>query len=85
MTLPDSLIYKEEQFKRSGRIVLDADDLFKESSWFAVLNGQGFCARDYNPLIDSIDRESNRSHLQRLRGEIKDIVGKMRPHQAFLA
>jgi tryptophan halogenase len=85
MSLPESLKYKEEHFARSGRIVLSSDELFKDSSWFAVLLGQGHRAQDYNPLIDTIDSPSNLAHLARLKSEIKVIVSKMRDHQSFLA
>jgi tryptophan 7-halogenase len=85
MALPDALVYKEEQFARTGRIILATDDLFKESSWFAVLCGQGHSASDYNPLIDSISSADNSEHLRRLKDGIQAISAKMRPHAAFLS
>jgi tryptophan 7-halogenase len=84
MPLPETLTYKEEQFARSGRIVLGSDELFKDSSWFAVLLGQEHRARDYNPLIDSIDSRANLAHLSRLKAEIRACVTKMREHESFL-
>ena len=84
MPLPESLVYKEEQFARTGRIILSTDELFKESSWFAVLLGQGHTARDYNPLIDSISSSENTEHLRRVREGIQAICAKMRPHVSFL-
>jgi tryptophan halogenase len=84
MPLPERLAYKEEQFARTGRIILSSDELFKESSWFAVLLGQGHIAQDYNPLIDSIGSAENAAHLRRLREGIQAICAKMRPHESFL-
>jgi len=84
MPLPERLRYIEEQFARSGRIIISTDELFKESSWFAVLLGQGHAARDYNPLIDSISSAENADHLRRLREGIQAICAKMRPHASFL-
>jgi tryptophan halogenase len=84
MPLPERLRYIEEQFARTGRIILSTDELFKESSWFAVLLGQGHSARDYNPLIDSISSAENADHLRRLREGIETICAKMRPHASFL-
>jgi tryptophan halogenase len=84
MRLPESLIYKEEHFRRSGRIVLSSDDLFKEASWFAVLTGQGHEPRDYNPLIDSMSAEENRAYLQRIKASIEMTASKMKDHAAFL-
>jgi tryptophan 7-halogenase len=85
MKLPDSLRYKEEHFSRSGRIVLSSDELFKESSWFAVLLGQGHQPKDYNPLIDSIAPEENVAHLCRIRDAVRSAVGKMREHATFFS
>jgi tryptophan halogenase len=84
MPLPQSLVYKEEQFARTGRIILATDELFKEASWFAVLLGQGHSARDYNPLIDSISSAENSEHLRRIREGIQALCAKMRPHASFL-
>jgi tryptophan halogenase len=84
MPLPQGLVYKEQQFAQSGRIIISTDELFKESSWFAVLMGQGHEPRDYNPLIDGISSADNTEHLRRLKDGIQAICAKMRPHETFL-
>jgi tryptophan 7-halogenase len=84
MPLPEALVYKEEQFARTGRIILGTDELFKESSWFAVLMGQGHEPRDYNPLIDAIKSADNADYLRKLKDGIEAICAKMRPHETFL-
>jgi len=84
MRLPDSLLYKEEHFSRSGRIVLSSDELFKDASWFAVLTGQGHEPRDYNPLVDSMSSAENAAYLQRIKSSIQAAVAKMADHTSFL-
>jgi tryptophan halogenase len=84
MPLPDELSYKEEQFARSGRIMLSTDELFREASWFAVLIGQGHRPRDYNPLIDTIDSGANLAYLQRIKSEIREAAARLPTHQSFL-
>lgn len=84
MSLPDSLIYREEHFSRSGRIVLSPEELFRDSSWFAVLMGQGHEPKDYNPLIDSISSEENLAHLRQVKDEIRQAAGRMPTHEASL-
>ena len=54
MTVPDSLAYRFEQFLASGRIMLSSDELFRDASWFAVMDGQGLRPRDYNPMVDTV-------------------------------
>jgi tryptophan halogenase len=85
MPLPQSLKSKEELFVRTGRIVLSSDELFRDSSWFAVLLGQGHEPKDYNPLIDSINSEENRAYLQSIKGNIRMIASKMSDHLSFLS
>jgi tryptophan halogenase len=85
MVLPEELQYKERHFARTGRIVLSAEELFRDASWFAVLVGQGHVAADYNPLIDSIDGPTNLAYLQRMKAEIKSIAAKLPSHQQFLS
>jgi len=76
MPLPDSLIYREEQFRRTGRIVLGTDELFREASWFAVLMGQGVLPRDYNPLADTFGADANLRHL----AAVKQAIAAAVPH-----
>jgi tryptophan halogenase len=85
MKLPEGLMYKQEHFSRSGRIVLSSDELFKDASWFAVLLGQGHEPKDYNPLIDSITSEDNLAYLKRIRETVRTTASKMPAHASFLA
>jgi tryptophan halogenase len=84
MPRPENLEYKEQQFARTGRIVLTTDELFREASWFAVLVGQGHAARDYNPLIDTIDARANLAYLQHIKSEIRSVAAKLPSHASFL-
>jgi tryptophan halogenase len=84
MELPESLIYKEEHFRRTGRIVLTTDELFREASWFAVLMGQGIHPADYNPLVDVISSDNTRAHLEQVKQAIRAAVERMPAHGAFI-
>ena len=75
---------KEEHFTRTGRIVLGTDELFRESSWFAVMMGQGLRAEDYNPLLDSMNETENRAYLAQLRGQIAQAAATLPPHQTYI-
>ncbi len=75
MALPETLRAREEQYRRSGRIILDPDELFREASWLAVLNGQGIVARGYNPLADAIDGATNRAQVR----QIADVIARAAP------
>lgn len=70
MALPDSLIDKEEQYRRAGRLMLTSDELFREASWLAVLEGQGVRAEGYSPLADTLDRTLNLQQLEQIEAVI---------------
>ena len=47
MDIPDSLREKRQTFESRGRIFRYSDELFAESSWLAVFEGQGVRAHDH--------------------------------------
>jgi tryptophan halogenase len=85
MPLPDSLREREEQYRRSGRLMLGTDELFREASWLAVLNGQGIEATDYNPLADVTDRQTNCAQVQQVADVIARAVPTLPRHDEALA
>jgi len=85
MTLPDALVEKEEQYRRSGRLMLGSEELFREASWLAVLNGQGITARDYNPLADVIDSSANRAQLDQIAAAVARAAPTLPKHDAAIA
>ena len=75
MALPPSLVEREEQYRRSGRLMLGTDELFRDASWHAVLNGQGIPAADYNPLADAIDPATNIAQVR----QIAEVIARAAP------
>jgi tryptophan 7-halogenase len=75
MALPDTLVEREHHYRSTGRIVVDSDELFREASWLAVLNGQGVLARGYNPVADTIDSATNRAQVE----QIAAIIARAAP------
>ena len=85
MALPDTLIDKEDQYRRSGRLMLGADELFREASWLAVLNGQGVLAEGYSPIADTLDPHANRKQLDQIEAVIQRAVATMPKHDDAIA
>jgi tryptophan halogenase len=77
MPLPDTLAYKIDQFRSSGRIMLSPEDLFRDASWFAVMTGQGISATDYNPLLDAGSDAANFDHLEKVRAAIAQSAAQI--------
>ncbi len=84
MALPDSLTFKEAQFRRSGRLMLDANDLFREASWLAVLRGQGIDASGYVPATDLIDSNINLRQLRQINEMIVRAAPTLPTHEAAI-
>jgi hypothetical protein len=75
--LPDSLAYKVEQFRASGRLMLQGEDLFRDASWFAVMTGQGLRAADHNPMLDSMSEADNLRHLDAVQAAIAKSMAQL--------
>lgn len=85
MTLPDTLLEREDQYRRSGRLMLAGEELFREASWLAVLNGQGVCAAAYSPLADTLDADLNRKQLDQIAQVIARAVPSLPKHDDAIA
>ena len=75
MNLPDTLTDKIAHYRSAGRLMLTPDELFREASWLAVLNGQGVLAENHAPLADTVDALQN---LRRL-GDIAAVIDRAAP------
>jgi len=85
MPLPDSLVVREGQYVRSGRLMLGSEELFREASWLAVLNGQGIAAQDHNPLADSLDSAANIAQVRQVAEVIRRAAPTLPLHDVALA
>ena len=85
MALPDTLLEREDQYRRSGRLMLASDELFREASWLAVLNGQGVLASAYSPLADTLDADVNRRQLDQIADVVARAVPTLPKHDEAIA
>jgi tryptophan halogenase len=84
MAVPDALREKIALFEGRGRIFRENDELFNDTSWFAVMVGQNLQPRGYDPLVDVMDTEETHRRLR----EIKSVIGRsaetMPTHSTFI-
>lgn len=85
MDIPDSLRSKIEQFRSRGRVFRFEDELFQETSWIAVLLGQGVWPERPDPITEALPLDVTRDRLHRLRQIIREGVERMPTHEAFIA
>ena len=85
MAVPDSLTEKMELFKLNGQIFREDDELFTETSWAAVMMGQGLQMNGHNPMADAIKTPSLKSEFDEIEKSIRYLVQHMPTHQDYLA
>ena len=67
MDVPGSLKEKYRLFEGYGRIFRENDELFNDTSWMAVMVGQGLKARGYDPVADVLTLDETRARLDEIR------------------
>ena len=75
MPLPETLVEREAQYRRSGRLMLSSEELFRDASWLAVLNGQGVTADGYSPLAQALEPATNRAQVK----QVADVIARAAP------
>lgn len=84
MEIPDSLQRKMDMFRSRGRVFRFEDELFQETSWIAVLLGQGVWPERADPITEILPLEATRERLHQMRAIIRDGVERMPTHDAFV-
>lgn len=81
---PAGLAEKLAMFRSSGRVFREHNELFTETSWEAVLVGQGIEAGGYHPAADLLPDEETLKRLASIRGTIARTVEQMPTQEEFL-
>ncbi|WAT17554.1 tryptophan 7-halogenase [Aurantiacibacter sp. MUD11] len=85
MSVPDSLTEKVELFKMNGQVFREEDELFTETSWAAVMMGQGIHMRGHNAMAEALDQEKARHELDEIEKSVRFFVQHMPGHGQYLA
>jgi tryptophan halogenase len=81
---PDGLADKLAMFRSSGRVFREHNELFTETSWEAVLVGQGIEPGGYHPAADLLPDDETLRRLASIRGTIAQTVEQMPTQEEFL-
>ncbi len=84
MDLPDTLSAKLEQWRASGHIHREHEELFTEVGWFQVLAGQGVEAEGYNPVADAMSEPDLRAMLDGLEATLSRQASALPRHLDYL-
>src|SRR5690606_18559704 len=85
MEIPETLSRKLDLFRNRGRFFRYEDELFAESSWIAVMLGQGVMPAGWEPLADAIDPAQIGQTLDRIKMLFAQTAQSMPRHEEWLA
>jgi tryptophan halogenase len=81
---PTGLAYKLDMFRRNGRIFREHEELFTETSWLAVMIGQGIEPQSYHPAADVLSDEETISRLKHIREVVAKTADLMPMQRDYL-
>ena len=84
MPIPTSLEEKIALFRTNGQIFREQDELFTETSWAAVMMGQGIMMEGRNVMADSIPLDQVRGEIDGMEKSIRFLVDSMPPHGDYV-
>ncbi len=84
MPVPDSLTEKVELFRQNGQIFREDDELFTETSWAAVMMGQGIKMGGHNAMADAVSEPNTRREIDEMEKSIQFVVQHMPLHGEYL-
>jgi len=83
--IPEGLAEKLALFRAGGRIFREADELFNETSWLAVLTGQNASVLGHDPVCDGIPIETAANRLAQIKRVVATSLTHMPSHAHALA
>jgi tryptophan 7-halogenase len=83
MSIPDTLQWKIDHFRRNGRLMALEMDLFAPPSWLAVHIGQFNIPQSTDPLIDHRGLDA-REWMGKLRAAMEAAAQQQPTHQQFI-
>ena len=84
MSVPDRLAHKIEMFRRTGRVIREQNELFSETSWLAVMIGQGVVPEAYHPFADMLSDTETLERLAHIREVVANTASLMPLQREFL-
>jgi tryptophan halogenase len=84
MEIPQSLAERIAIYRENARQYRHDNELFSETSWFAVMHGQNIEARRYHPVADVLPQMELESRMKKMADVIQKCLALMPTHRAFI-
>jgi hypothetical protein len=85
MPVPDALQHQIDMFRATGHVAIYDLQGFQVDSHAAIMLGNGLRPERCDQLIERMDPRGLLDHFQRVHATIRQVVGAMPDHGAFLA
>jgi tryptophan halogenase len=82
--LPDSLAHRIELFRARGKVAREEGHLFSDSSWIAVMLGQGIEPRQWDPLAETLPIAVLQKKATDMRDGLHRAIARMPSHAEFI-
>jgi tryptophan halogenase len=84
MSIPERLAEKMRVYRDNGRTFREHDELFNDTSWFAVLTGQCGQPKHYDPVAELLSLDETRKRLEQIREATANSADYMTNHLEFI-
>ena len=84
MSIPETLRYKIDHFRHSGRIVAEPLELFQNSNWLAILIGQEVWPERHHALVDMRTDIDAPRYLAGIRDVLEKAAGALPTHREYI-
>ncbi|ALO35503.1 tryptophan halogenase [Colwellia sp. MT41] len=85
LQVSERLQAKMALYQANGRIYRQDNELFNETSWLAVMHGQGLRPSGYHPLVDALPEDEIERRLKHIHSVIQKSVATMPMQKDYIA
>jgi tryptophan 7-halogenase len=84
MEIPERLAEKMRVFRSHGRCFRENEELFNDTSWFAVMHGQLMQPQGFDPVAEVMSLDETRARLAHIREAVANSADYMPKHRDFI-
>jgi tryptophan 7-halogenase len=85
MDVPEYLTHKMEMYRRTGRIIRQDEELFTDTNWLAVFEGQGLEAQSWHAVADTLSAAELEQRLAKIASAVANSAEYMPTHSEYIA
>jgi tryptophan 7-halogenase len=84
MEIPERLAEKMRVFRNNGRCFRENEELFNDTSWFAVMIGQLMKPGNFDPVAQLLSEDETRTRLEQIASAVAASADYMPTHNDFI-